>query len=158
MSSKSKNKCKTDTYNLFYDDFSNGFDPNDPNSPYAFFAPFTQDAAGGVIISKNSLTINSSPFTITNPTPFDNFKYGVSAKQSYNAPLQGELVFETIISSEQTGLTNIPSYLQATNGSLNGINNINSDYRPCYSFYSVAATTTYLYTGFLLSKGRRINS
>ena len=126
MSSCSKSKCKTDTYNLFYDDFSQGYDPNSPNSPYAFFAPFSQDAAGGVVVSKNSLTINSSPFTWTYPSAFDDLKYAVLSKNTYNAPLSGELVFETIMASQQTGLSGLPDYLKAVDGSVTGVNNVNS--------------------------------
>ena len=99
MSSKCKSKCRTDTYNLFYDDFSKGFAPSTPESPYKYVSippilPLANDAAGGVTVTPGNVTINSSPFTFTYPiVDIDGIKYVITFKNQYNAPLEGELVF-----------------------------------------------------------------
>ena len=151
MTSKCKNKCKTDTYNLFYDDFSNGFAPSTPDSPYNYFFGLA-DAAGGVTVAPNNVTINSSPFTFTSPFIIDDFKYAVISKNYYNAPLQGELVFETIMSSQQTGLEGLPDYLKAIDGGVTGVNDVNSDFRlSCGIFALFDLKSTWLTLAFTVT-------
>ena len=137
---------------LFYDDFSNGFDPSSPSSPYMFFSPATNDAAGGVTVAPNNLTIYSSPYTVTFPFFADNLKYSFLSKKYYEAPSQGEIVFETIMSAQQTGLENLPDYFKAINGSVTGVNNVNSDHRSCCSYFAIGdVISTYLVFGVLLT-------
>lgn len=128
-------KCdKTGKVVLFYDDFSKGFNPADPNSLYEFFSVtgpgFSFTSNDGVAISNNNgLTISSVPFKFTNPTKLDTIKYFAIIKNAPSVPFEGEYVYEAIMSSQQTGLNNLPQTLQATGGSLYGVNNANSDFR-----------------------------
>jgi len=115
---------------LFYDDFGSGFKPEQVGSPYIFFFSKTNVSVGGVIAIVQSLIIHSTSFTYTAPNPLDHYKYVVYQKLQYNAPKRGaELIYEGILSVQQTGLTGIPASLQATNGSIIGVNNINIDIR-----------------------------
>ena len=151
---KCKEKCKTDTYNLYYDDFSQGFVPGIPGSPYSYFSgpDFSgNDAAGGVVVVPNSLTVNSTPFTFTAPNNNDNIKYFVYKNQPFNAPMQGEIVFETIMSSQQTGLGGLPDCLSAVNASVSGVNNVNSDMRLADSVFAVLDFASFLFFGFMLT-------
>ena len=142
----------TQNCNLFYDDFSNGFSPNTPTSPYQYFTPTSTDAAGGITASKNNLTIRSSPYTYTAPTPLDSIKYAVVTKNYFNAPSTGELVFETIMSAQQTGLSGLPDYLKSTDGGVIGVNNVNSDVRLSYGYFAIGdLITTLLICGFILT-------
>ena len=150
--------CKTGKFTLFYDDFRSGFFPNHPQSPYMYFsAPAAgltaaNDAAGGVSANFQSLTINSTPFTFTAPSGLDHVKYLIYQKAPYNAPKRGiEIVYEGIMAMQQTGLNNIPPALRATNGSIMGINNVNSDIRVAAAGFNCLDPETLMVFDFFLS-------
>jgi hypothetical protein len=135
---------------LFYDDFSNGYAPNTNNSPYFLF-PGANDAAGGITVQQNNLTIRSSPYTLTSPTFLNILNYVALSKASYVAPNKGELVFETIMSLQQTGLNNLPAYLKASNGNVTGVNNANEDMRLSHGGLYIIDLATQMMCGFTVT-------
>ena len=146
---------KVSKFLLFYDDFRCGFNPGQCGSPYSFFsAPnlvAANDAAGGVTISPNSLTISSSPFTYTNPTGVDHVKYLVY-QPAYETPSNGiELVYEGIISVQQTGLNNLPSDITGALGGITGVNNVNSDIRLASAAFNILDPDNLMVFDFFLS-------
>jgi hypothetical protein len=151
--------CKTGKLILFYDDFSGGFAPETSKSPYIYFsAPAgglfaANDAVGGVTAGCQSLTINSSPFTYTNSTGLDHVKYLVYQKYLYNAPKNGaEIIYEGIVSIQQTGVSKIPKELQAQIiGGIKGVNNVNSDIRLASAGINCLDPDTLMVFDFFLS-------
>jgi hypothetical protein len=141
---------------LFFDDFSEGFAPGAPGSPFSFFkntaaGVVTNDAAGGVATGINGLTVRSVPFLTTKPTGFDSLKYLVLTAP-YVAPDGGELLYEASVAGEQTGLSGLPSILKAaTPDSVQGVNNVNSDARLSSSAMVAVDFTTMMVFGFLLT-------
>ena len=132
---------------LFYDNFSCGFAPDackcDCNgtpsvSPYEYFeipgSVKGDDAVGGIDGCPGKVCIRSTPFTNTSPSGLDRVKFLVYQKEPYNAPKLGsEIVYEGIISAQQTGLENfsrVSPVLGATAGApLYGVNNVFEDLR-----------------------------
>ena len=156
--SSSTDECGTGKLTLFYDDFGCGFMPERVGSPYIYFsAPGTaltsaNDAFGGVTAQCELLTINSTPFKFTDPSGLDHVKFLVYQKSPYNAPKKGaEIVYEGVISVEQTGLGSIPQVLQAVNGSLVGVNNVNSDIRLAAGAFNCIDPETLMVFDFLIS-------
>lgn len=151
-------KCGTGALTLFYDDFSSGFIPETAGSPYTYFsAPAgglfaANDAAGGVTAGYQSLTINSTPFRYTDPTGLDHVKYLVFQRRPYNAPKKGaEIIYEGVISVQQTGLSVIPQVLQSTSGGITGVNNVNSDIRLASAAINCLDPETLMVFDFLVS-------
>lgn len=150
-------ECKTGKFTLFYDDFRCGFFPGRPQSSYNFLSIpsagliSSNDAAGGVSASFQSLIINSTPFTFTTNNGNDHVKFLVY-QAPYNAPKRGvEIVYEGILSVQQTGLENIPSSIQATGGSLIGVNNVNSDIRLAAGGFNCLDPENLIVFDFLIS-------
>lgn len=134
--------CNNGKIVLFYDDFKCGFFPGECGSKYEFFVPATgplksNDAAGGVDGCAGKLCINSSPFRTTSNSYWDKVKFLVYQKEAYNAPKLGaELVYEAIVSVQQTGVDLVPVALQATGAPanpLNGVSNVYEDHRLAYA-------------------------
>lgn len=155
----SRKKCVNSTgkYLLFFDDFKCDFLPGSPLSPYNYFsAPSAgliaaNDAAGGVNIQSGDLTVNSTPFTYTNANGLDHFKYLVY-QEPYNVPVNNiEIVYEAVLSGQQTGLNDLPDVLKAVNGGLTGVNNVNSDIRLASVALNVLDPETFLTCDFILS-------
>jgi hypothetical protein len=130
--------CNNGKVVLFYDNFSCGFFPGECKSKYEYFsAPLAgvtkaNDAAGGVNGCPGKLCINSSPFTFSVNNGFDRVKYLVYQKEPYNAPKLGaEIVYESIVSVNQTGIDTIPIEIQGTG--VTGVSNAPNDPRLCYA-------------------------
>lgn len=140
---------------LYYDNFSQGFDPASPSSPYDFISlsgavSFTSN--DGVATTRNNeLTITSVPFTFTFPFMIDGIKYVVQSRDLFNIPVDGEFVVETIMSAEQTGLKGLPGNLQASPGSLDGVNNANVDPRLAAAIFGLGDTAQQISFTFLLT-------
>lgn len=145
--------CAIGKLTLFYDNFSQGFNPTDTSSPYILFGvPGVFVANDGTTsITNGELTINSSPFTFSGPGPVDHVKYLAALKDAFNVPVNGEIVYEGIMSAQQTGLSNVPTLLQATGGSLSGVSNANSDLRLANGNFLFADLTTHIIGGFFLT-------
>lgn len=148
---KCDTKCKIGKFTLFYDDFRCGFQPDNCNSPYTFI-PLgdTISNDGQILTHPECLTINSSPYMFTSPlTPIDHLKFFTTLKTPFNAPKQGEIVFECIVSLLQTGLAGVP---QSIIGSpITGVNNVNSDLRLASGKFAISDHHTMLDFGFLLT-------
>lgn len=145
---------KIGKYTLFFDNFQKGFHPGTPKSPYQFLNFLNnncQDGTATQLSSEGGIQISSSPFTFTTENPVEHLKYAVFLKEPIKAPCTGELVYEAIISGQQTGLNTLPPYLFAPDGSLSGINNANSDIRPaCVAIIAYDPITQFAFD-FLLT-------
>lgn len=146
----------TDRFVLFYDNFISGMQPNTKGSPYTFFsAPNAglidaDDAFGGVYTSCDELIIKSVPYIFTSPDFLDHYKYVVFQKQTYNAYKEGDLVYEGIVSVQQTGLEDLPVIYQSPN-SVAGVNDTNSDCRLCCGMFNATDPDNLLNFDFKLT-------
>lgn len=151
-----KKHRKIGKYTIFYDNFKGGFQPNTPNSPYAYFSggpalPLANDAAGGVTVSPFNLSIKSTPFTYTNPSGLDHVKYLVYQKTPYEAPTCGEeIVYEGVISVQQTNMNPVPERLRALVGSVIGVNDVFSDVRLAAAGFNTLDASTMIVADFFI--------
>lgn len=137
---------------LYYDSFSCGFNPDACDSPYDYFSiprylERANDIAGGANGCPGKLCINSTPFRYTSPTLADNYKFVVYQAQAYSAPKLGsEIVYESILAVQQTGLENLP-------GTIAGYiaNNVNEDLRLAYAGLNCSDFETQLTFDFALT-------
>ena len=145
-------KCHIGKFTLFYDDFRCGFQPDHCNSPYTFIplGDHIISNDGQIITHPEWLTINSSPYMFTSPlTPIDHLKFFATLKTPFNAPLQGEIVFECIASLLQTGVAEVPQTI--VGAPFTGVNNVNSDLRLASGKFAISDPQTLLDFGFLLT-------
>ena len=153
---KEHGTCNNGKVVLFYDNFSCGFFPGECASKYEYFsAPVAglekaNDAAGGVNGCPGKLCINSSPFTAGLSNGFDRVKYLVYQKEPYNAPKLGaEIVYEAIISAQQTGIDDIPVNIEGVG--VTGVSNAPNDPRLCYAGLNCLDRENNLVFNFVLS-------
>lgn len=144
---------------VFYDDFSNGFNPNLVTSPYQFIkVPIISYTSNDGTTSVtpdgdlNTLSISSVPFTKTSNTEVYDRKYFAISRGVFVPPIEGEeMVFETICSAEQTGLASLPNMLKATLGSLDGVSNANSDLRLAAAYLLMLDPVNWMEYGFTIT-------
>ena len=155
---------------LFYDDFSSGVLPGSANSPYYFFQGDTpegpyigKDAAGGVTATKNSLQVNSTPYTITTASDLNNVKYLVYNKKVFEAPgylkinckyVSQEIVYDAVMSAQQKFPSppfTIPYPYPEGDTDLKGVNNARSDLRICSSALNTVDFETFMVFDFFLT-------
>lgn len=155
-SSDNEQQCNNGKFVLFYDNFGSGFTPDMVGSPYTYFSVpaagliEANDAAGGVFAGCGEVVINSTPFTYTNPTGLDHVKFLVFQKNAYNAFKEGEIVYEGVMSLQQTGLTGLPQILQSPSG-IQGVSNANSDIRLAAGAFNCLDVETMMVFDFILS-------
>jgi hypothetical protein len=169
QSKSCENPCAIGKVVLFYDNFKCGLAPDacacacngkPESSPYEYFeVPGLvkgDDAVGGIDGCPGKVCIRSTPFTNTSNTGLDRVKFLVYQKESYNAPKLGaEIVYEGIISAQQTGLEyfgRVSPVLGATAGApWTGVNNMYEDLRLCSAGLNVLDPVSQLVFDFALT-------
>lgn len=157
IESDKSEKCHIGKFTLFYDDFRCGFQPNSSKfdcnkSPYIFIPVGDNIVSndGQIITQPECLTINSSPYMFTtSTTPNDHLKFYTILKTPFNAPAQGEIVFECIVSLLQTGIDKVPESIVGSQ--FTGVNNVNSDLRLASGKFSITDPDSLIDFGFLLT-------
>lgn len=144
---------------LFRDDFSDGFDPSSPYSPFYWFTVqnpdgsyFVADDTSNIVAEKGSLQLFSVPFTKTRPDGLDHTKALTFVDGAFQAPDAGELVVSTVLSSQQTGNSLLPDLYKARPlNNVVGVSNANSDPRPAWGALNFVDFATMMVFDFVIT-------
>jgi hypothetical protein len=107
---------------------------------------------GVATVSGSGLTISSSPFNFSIGNSLDHVKYLTFLKNPFSTITPGdEILFEAQRSGIQTGTDTLPSVFQAAPGSLDGIDDVASDPRPCCAAFNVVDFENLIVFDFIIT-------